>query len=126
MITKKLRHTSIAALVGVPTLMTMQLASTAQAASGVGSYSYPAGQIIYTFTTPAVSIYGAVQVGDSPAANVNQNSARNIAVVGQVGNTPSAKVRQIGYMNYARVTQVGQWTNALTIQFGNVESLIGP
>lgn len=122
---KKLRRTSIAALIGVPTLMAMQAASTAQAAPGVGSYSYPAGQIIYTFNTPAVSIYGAVQVGDSPAANVYQDSTRNVAVIGQVGNTPNAKVTQVGSVNTASITQVGHWTNALTIQFGNMESVIG-
>ncbi len=126
MIMKRLRQVSIAAIVGVPVFTAMQAASTAQAGSIAGSYSLPAGQIIYTYVSPQVSIYGAVEVGGQPSANVVQNSVRNYAVIGQVGISPKAKVTQIGSVNYARITQVGQYTNALTIQFGNAESLLGP
>ncbi|MGA3304099.1 MAG: hypothetical protein ABSC72_12535 [Methylovirgula sp.] len=126
MIMRRLRQVSIAAIVGVPTLTAMQAASTAQAGSIAGSYSLPPGEIIYTYVTPEVSIYGAVEVGGHPSANVTQSSAHNYAVIGQVGISPSAKVKQIGSVNLANITQIGHWTNALTIQFGNMESVIGP
>lgn len=126
MIIKRLRQLSIAAVVGVPTLAAMQFASTAQAGSIAGSYSLPPGEVIYTYVTPQVSIYGAVEVGGAPTDNVVQNSVHNYAVIGQVGISPKLKVMQTGSVNLIHVTQIGQFTNALTIQFGNMESLLGP
>lgn len=118
---KKFGQILISALVGVSTLSIAQSAS----ATGVGSFSYPSGQVIYSYTTPSVSIYGAVQVGNYPSVSVTQNSAHNLAVIGQVGISSKAKVTQAGSLNAAQVTQVGRYTNALTIQFGGVESIIG-
>jgi hypothetical protein len=115
---KKLGH------IGVFTLIGMAVISTAGSASAAGSFSYPAGQVVYNFTTASVSIYGAVQIGATPVTNVAQHSVNNIAVVGQVGNQPTTKVAQTGTLNAAHVTQMGQSSNALTIQFGNVESLL--
>jgi hypothetical protein len=105
-------------------LVEIAAVSAAGAASAAGSFSFPEGQVIYNFTSPTVSVYGAIQIGGAPAASVSQSSVNNIAVVGQVGNTPTTKVVQTGTLNAAHVTQIGQSTNALTIQFGNIESLL--
>lgn len=118
---KKLGQIFASALVGVSTLSIAQSAS----ATGIGSFSYPSGQVIYSYTTPSVSIYGAVQVGNYPSVTVTQNSAHNLAVIGQVGTSSKARVTQTGSMNSAQITQVGRYTNALTIQFGSIESIIG-
>lgn len=115
----KLSQIFIAALVGVPTL------SIAETASAAGSFSYPAGQVVYSYTSPSVSIFGAIQVGGDPSVSVSQNSTHNLAVIGQTGNTPTAKVTQTGSLNAVGITQVGKSTNALTIQFANMESVIG-
>lgn len=116
---KKPHHIFVATLVGVLTL------SIAERASAAGSFSYPAGQVVYSYTSPSVSIYGAIQVGGSPSASTTQNSTHNLAVIGQAGNTPTAKVTQTGSMNLAGITQLGRAPNALTVQFGNIESVIG-
>jgi hypothetical protein len=108
--------------IGVFTLL--GIATTAGSASAAGSFSYPAGQVVYNFTTPSVSIYGAVQIGEKPVSSVTQNSTNNIAVVGQVGTQPTTTITQAGHLNAAHVTQVGPSSNALTIQFGNIESLL--
>jgi hypothetical protein len=110
--------------IGVFTLVGIAAISTAGSASAAGSFSYPAGQVVYNFTSPGVSIYGAVQIGGAPVSNVTQGSTNNIAVVGQVGTTPTTTITQAGALNTAHVTQIGQTTNVLTIQFGNVESLL--
>ncbi len=109
---------------GVVTLLGIAAISTAESAFAAGSFAYPAGQVIYNFTNPSVSIYGAVQIGEAPVSNVSQHSVNNIAVVGQVGNQPTAKIVQSGSLNAAHVTQIGHANNALTIQFGNTESLL--
>ncbi len=109
---------------GVFTLLGIAAVSTAGSASAAGSFAYPAGQVVYNFTSPSVSIYGAVQIGEAPISNVTQTSTNNIAVVGQVGTKPTTTIAQTGTLNAAHVTQVGQYTNALTIQFGNIESLL--
>lgn len=116
---KKFHQIAIAAIAGILSL------STAKTASAAGSFFYPAGQVVYNYTSPSVSIYGAIQVGGSPSANVTQNSTHNLSVIGQTGNTPMAKVTQMGALNAIHITQVGQSTNALAIQFGHIESLIG-
>lgn len=118
---KKIGYILTPAIIGVFTLSMAQAAS----AAGAGSFSYPAGQIVYNYVTPNISIYGNVQIGDHPSTNVTQNSTHNLAVVGQVGTVSRARITQTGSLNAAHVTQVGPWTNALTIQFGNVESIIG-
>ena len=115
---KKVRYISAFTLLGIAAI------STAGSASAAGSFAYPAGQVVYNFTTPSVSIYGAVQVGEKPVTNVTQESVNNVAVVGQVGTQPTTKIVQTGTLNAAHVTQIGQANNAMTIQFGNVESLL--
>lgn len=119
MTTQKPPKILAAALLGLPMLF---IAGTASAA---GSFTFPAGQVNYTYTSPSVSIYGSVQVGNAPSASVSQNSTHNLAVIGQSGNAPTAKVTQTGVLNVAHITQIGTSTNALTIQFGNIESLLG-
>jgi hypothetical protein len=118
---KKIGYVLIPALVGALTLFAVQTAP----AAGIGSFSYPAGQIVYNYVTPNVSMYGSVQVGGQPSASVTQNSTHNLAVVGQVGTRSTASITQSGSLNAAHITQVGPSTNALTVQFGNVESIIG-
>ena len=98
--------------------------SAAGTASAAGSFSYPSGQVVYNFTTPALSIYGAVQIGGTPVTNVTQSSVNNIAVVGQVGTHTVSKITQTGVLNASHVVQVGQVKNALTLQFGNFETLL--
>ncbi|MEJ0050951.1 MAG: hypothetical protein WDN02_07080 [Methylovirgula sp.] len=110
--------------IGVFTLLGIASISTAGSASAAGSFAYPAGQVVYNFTSPGVSIYGAVQIGGAPVSNVAQNSTHNVAAVGQVGNQPSTTITQTGTLNAAHVTQIGQRSNVLTIQFGNIESLL--
>lgn len=110
--------------IGVVTLLGIAAVSTAGSASAAGSFTYPAGQVVYNFTSPSVSIYGAVQIGEKPVSNVTQTSTNNIAVVGQVGTQPTTTIKQTGTLNVAHVTQVGPSSNALTIQFGNIESLL--
>lgn len=116
---KKLGNISAFALIQIAA---MSAAGAASAAGG--SFSFPEGQVIYNFTSPTVSVYGAIQIGGTPTTNVSQNSVNNIAVVGQVGTSPTSKIVQTGTLNVAHVTQMGQTTNALTIQFGNMESLL--
>jgi hypothetical protein len=115
---KKLRQISAFVLVEIAAM------SAAGAASAAGSFAFPEGQVVYNFTSPTVSVYGAIQVGGTPTTNVSQSSINNIAVVGQVGTTPTTKIVQTGTLNVTHVTQIGQSTNALTIQFGNIESLL--
>lgn len=119
MTSKKLLRILIAMLAGVAVL------SIATTASAGGSFSYPAGQVNYTYTSPSVSIYGSIQVGNNPSVDVSQNSSHNLAVIGQSGNTPTAKVTQMGSLNAASITQLGTSPNALTVQFANMESVIG-
>ena len=57
---KKVGHLGVFALIGIAVI------STAGSASAAGSFSYPAGQVVYNFTTASVSIYGAVQIGATP------------------------------------------------------------
>lgn len=94
------------------------MAATVQAASAAGAFS-PPGQVVYSYTTPAASIYGAIQVGGAPSSKVTQASAANLAVIGQVGMTPTASIKQTGQFNALTLTQVGTVSaSALTIQFG--------
>ncbi len=95
--------------------------STAQIALAAGAYSFQPGHITYDYASPSASLYGTVQVGGSPAANVTQNSTHNISAVAQVGVHPSATVTQTGSVNSSSVVQHGLTSNALTVQFGAPE-----
>ena len=111
--------------IGVVTLLGIAAVSTAGSASGCGSFylSSRAGRV--QFSRPrAFRFMGAVQIGEKPVSNVTQTSTNNIAVVGQVGTQPTTTIKQTGTLNVAHVTQVGPSSNALTIQFGNIESLL--
>lgn len=98
----------------------------AQTAFAAGSFSYPGGQVNYTFTSPQLSVYAAVEIGQSPTTSVSQTSVRNVAFVSQVGTKATTTVTQTGSMNQAHVVQIGTVTRVLTIQFGNFPTIIGP
>ncbi len=96
--------------------------ATAGTASAGGAFSYPAGQVVYSYSTPSANVYGAIQVGGTPTTSVSQSSAANLAVIGQVGNKPSSTVIQSGKLNAATVSQTSTVNaSALNIQFGSID-----
>jgi hypothetical protein len=101
--------------------MAAALVPETHAAAGVTASP---GQIAYTYTSPLVSVYADIQIGNHVSTSVTQNSVYNISGISQVGNTTKAKVVQTGNVNTSKISQTGHNTSATVIQFGNLGSLL--
>jgi hypothetical protein len=87
--------------------------STSTFTPGVG------GTLTYSYSTPQVSVFAAVQVGGSPSIGVVQASTNNYVTIGQAGNQPAAAIGQTGSKNVAVLTQLSTSGPGVTEIFGS-------
>jgi len=93
------------------------------APSASGGHVQP-GQVTYVYTSPTVSVYAGVQVGNNKTTTVAQHSAVNISSVAQVGDNVKTTVIQKGVANASGINQVGHHSSATVIQFGYMPSML--